>query len=76
LRLIARARWKESPMENFGYLFAAYSVIFVAIFLYVVFIQRRQASLEHELRAMEAQLGELLAHQPKHPAPHGEHSPA
>jgi CcmD family protein len=63
-------------MENFGYLFAAYSIIFVAIFLYVAFIQRRQASLESELRAMESRLGELLSHEQKHPAPHGEHSTA
>jgi CcmD family protein len=63
-------------MENFGYLFAAYSIIFAAIFLYVVFIQRRQASLEQELRAMESRLGELLAHEPKDSEPHGEHSPA
>jgi CcmD family protein len=77
LRLAARAqRRKESWMENFGYLFAAYSIIFAAIFLYVVFIQRRQASLEQELRAMESRLGEMLSHPQKHPAPHGEHSPA
>jgi CcmD family protein len=63
-------------MENFGYLFAAYSIIFAAIFLYVVFIQRRQTSLERELRAMESQLGELLANAAKNPAPHDEHSQA
>jgi CcmD family protein len=43
-------------MENFGYLFAAYTIIFAVIFLYVVFIWRRQTRLEVELRAMEAQL--------------------
>jgi CcmD family protein len=46
-------------MENFGYLFAAYTIIFAVIFLYVVFIWRRQARLEAELRAMEAQLNEV-----------------
>ncbi len=40
-------------MEHFGYLFAAYTVIFVAIFLYVGFIWRRQARLEAELQALE-----------------------
>jgi CcmD family protein len=63
-------------MENFGYLFAAYSIIFAAIFLYVIFIQRRQANLEQELHAMEARLGDLLAHQADDPASNGEHSPA
>jgi CcmD family protein len=48
-------------MENFGYLFAAYSVIFVAILLYVVFVGQRQSRLEAELHAMEARLKSLLA---------------
>ena len=46
-------------MEHFGYLFAAYSIIFVVIFLYVVFIWRRQAGLDAELRALEAQMAAL-----------------
>jgi CcmD family protein len=46
-------------MENFGYLFAAYSIIFVVIFLYVMFIWRRQAALDAELRALEARLSAL-----------------
>jgi CcmD family protein len=48
-------------MENFGYLFAAYSIIFAAILLYVVFIGQRQSRLELELHAMEARLKSLLA---------------
>ena len=46
-------------MENFGYLFAAYSIIFVVIFLYVVFIWRRQAALDAELRTLEARMAAL-----------------
>ncbi len=46
-------------MENFGYLFAAYTIIFAVIFLYVVFIWRRQARLEVELRTLEARLKEV-----------------
>jgi CcmD family protein len=46
-------------MEHFDYLFAAYTIIFVAIFAYVVFIRRRQARLETEIRAMEEQLKKL-----------------
>lgn len=46
-------------MENFGYLFAAYTIIFAVIFLYVMFIWRRQARLESEVRAMEQRLKEL-----------------
>ncbi len=40
-------------MEHLGYLFAAYSIIFVTIFLYVLFIWRRQGRLEAELRTLE-----------------------
>jgi CcmD family protein len=46
-------------MEHLGYLFAAYTIIFVAIFLYVVFIWRRQAALDAELRALEARVAAL-----------------
>ena len=46
-------------MEHFDYLFAAYSIIFGVIFAYVVFIQRRQARMETEIRAMEERLKSL-----------------
>jgi CcmD family protein len=46
-------------MEHFDYLFAAYSIIFATLALYVVFIWRRQARLEVEVRAMEERLKNL-----------------
>jgi CcmD family protein len=46
-------------MEHFGYLFAAYSIIFAVIFLYVMFIWRRQAALDAELRTLEARMAAL-----------------
>jgi CcmD family protein len=46
-------------MEHLGYLFAAYSIIFAAIFLYVMFIWRRQAALDAELRTLEARMAAL-----------------
>jgi CcmD family protein len=46
-------------MHNFGYLFAAYTIIFAVIFLYVIFIWRRQSRLEVELRAMEDRLKDV-----------------
>lgn len=51
-------------MENFNYLFAAYSIIFTAIFFYVLFIWRRQARLDAELRGLESRLKELEAARP------------
>jgi CcmD family protein len=50
-------------MENFGYLFAAYTIIFAVIFLYVMFIWRRQRRLEREVAALERRL-EALGQQP------------
>jgi CcmD family protein len=55
-------------MEHLGYLFAAYSIIFAVIFLYVVFIWRRQAALDAELRALEARMTSLTE-RPAAPAP-------
>jgi CcmD family protein len=46
-------------MEHFDYLFAAYTIIFMVIFAYVMFIWRRQARLETDLRAMEERLKDL-----------------
>ncbi len=46
-------------MEHFGYLFAAYSIIFAVIFIYVVFIWRRQIALDAELARIEACLEAL-----------------
>jgi len=46
-------------MEHLGYLFAAYSIIFGVIFLYVMFIWRRQAALDAELRTLEARMAAL-----------------
>lgn len=48
-------------MENLGYLVAAYAIIFAAIFLYIVFLWRRQVRLNDEVRAIEARLEELQA---------------
>jgi CcmD family protein len=46
-------------MEHFGFLFAAYSIIFAAIFLYVIFIWRRQSALDAELRVLEMKMEEM-----------------
>ena len=43
-------------MEHLGYLFAAYSAIFILIGLYVMFIARRQARLEGMVSRLEASL--------------------
>ncbi len=56
-------------MEHLGYLFAAYSIIFAVIFLYVMFIWRRQAALDAELRTLEARMAVLQESSPAASAP-------
>ena len=46
-------------MDNFNYLLAAYSIIFAAIFFYVMFIWRRQTRIEADVRTLEARLDEV-----------------
>jgi CcmD family protein len=43
-------------MDHLEYLFAAYSIIFILIGLYVIFIGRRQTRLEREVGRLEALL--------------------
>ena len=47
-------------MGHLEYLFAAYSVIFIALFLYLLIIGRKQAKLEDSLAELEKMLSERL----------------
>jgi CcmD family protein len=47
-------------MNHLSYLFAAYSIIFVAIFLYVLSLWRRQVRLEDELSHLEQEVREIF----------------
>jgi CcmD family protein len=40
-------------MQNGGYLFAAYSIIWVVIFGYVFFMARKQASLKRQMESIK-----------------------
>ena len=46
-------------MDNLSYLFAAYSIIFAAIVLYVMFLWRRQSQLNTRLRGLELELQQI-----------------
>jgi CcmD family protein len=43
-------------MENLGFLFAAYSAVWVLLFAYVVVLSRRNRSLEKEIEELRALL--------------------
>jgi CcmD family protein len=46
-------------MENLSHLFVAYSIIFAAVVLYVLFLWRRQVRLDSRLRGLEIQLNQI-----------------
>ncbi|MDO8717100.1 MAG: CcmD family protein [Dehalococcoidales bacterium] len=45
-------------MENGGYLFAAYTLVWAAIFAYVLFLSAQQAKLRKEIDALKQGLKE------------------
>ncbi len=46
------------PSDNLSYLFAAYAVTWVAFFLYVFFMSRRQREMEREIHELRRELAE------------------
>lgn len=40
-------------MENLGYLMAAYTVIWAVVFGYVLFMQRKQRSLQRQIERLQ-----------------------
>ena len=47
-------------MKNFWYLFAAYTVIWTALFVYLVSLSQKNQELREELRELQAQVERLL----------------
>ena len=45
-------------MENIGYLFAAYTVIWVVVFGYVLMMQRKQRQLQREIKLLQESIDE------------------
>lgn len=52
---------RQDTVKNFWYLFAAYMVIWTAIFVYVLSLSRRNRELQVELRDLQAQVEQLVA---------------
>jgi CcmD family protein len=48
-------------VKNFWYLFAAYMVIWTAIFSYVLSLSRRNRELQDELHDLQAQVEQMVA---------------
>jgi CcmD family protein len=48
-------------VKNFWYLFAAYTVIWTAFFVYLYYLSQKNRELREELRELQAQVKTLLA---------------
>ncbi len=48
-------------MKNFWYLFAAYTIIWTALFLYLTNLSRKNNELREEVHDLQAQVQRLLA---------------
>jgi CcmD family protein len=48
-------------VKNFWYLFAAYTIIWTALFAYVLSLSRKNRALQEELQALRGQVEKLLA---------------
>ncbi len=47
-----------NPMENAGYLFAAFGAIWASVFIYVLVLSNRQRRLQREIDSLKAMLNE------------------
>lgn len=45
-------------MENLSYLFAAYSAVWVVLFLYILSLWRKQNRIEEDIERLKSKLGE------------------
>lgn len=45
-------------MEHFPYLFAAYTIVWIVLFLYILSLDRRGRRTERELEELKRRLGE------------------
>ncbi len=43
-------------MENLGYLFAAYTAIWAVVFVYILFMQRKQRRLQRQIDMLQDSL--------------------
>lgn len=52
---------RQDTVKNFWYLFAAYMVIWTALFVYVLSLSRRNRELQDELRELQAQVEQMVS---------------
>jgi CcmD family protein len=53
-------------MENLGYLLAAYTIIWAVVFGYVLFMQRKQRSLQRQIDMLQESMQKQNSRTPPH----------
>ena len=48
-------------MKNFWYLFSAYTIIWTALWAYVVYLSQANRALKQDIEALQAQLDNVVA---------------
>ena len=48
-------------MKNFWYLFSAYTIIWTALWVYVVYLSQANRALKQDIEALRAQLDNVIA---------------
>lgn len=48
-------------MKNFWYLFSAYTIIWTALWAYVVYLSQANRALKQDIEALQAQLDSVIA---------------
>lgn len=48
-------------MKNFWYLFSAYTIIWTALWAYVVYLSQANRALKQDIEALQAQLDNMIA---------------
>ena len=48
-------------MKNFWYLFSAYTIIWTALWAYVVYLSQANRALKQDIEALRAQLDNIIA---------------
>ena len=48
-------------MKNFWYLFSAYTIIWTALWAYVVYLSQANRALKQDIEALRAQLDDIVA---------------
>lgn len=60
VRLTKASPGKEPRVKNLGYLFAAYTIIWTVLFIYVATLSRKNRALAEDLRLLQTQVAKAI----------------